>query len=210
MPVVRRVLAVGYPAALEHAFMHSASSLHALRGRVRDHAGGAYIIGVRILALCPSGSASRAAAARSSARTSRRPPAAAARRLGRDPVGALLMSAGGAVIFLVARPIATVTADEAVIAEAVAFIRVLAVAQPLMGIDFTLGGALRGAGDTRFPLLVVLLAFYVCRLGWAWMAAFGLHAPLVWVWLAVIGDYLARVALKGWRFRSGRWQTIRV
>ena len=61
--------------------------------------------------------------------------------------------------------------DPEVVGDAVSFIHVLALAQPLMAADSTLGGALRGAGDTRFPLLTVIFGFYVARLGCAWAAA---------------------------------------
>jgi Na+-driven multidrug efflux pump len=122
-----------------------------------------------------------------------------------------LMTAAGIVIFLAARPIARLFVDDPqVVADAVSFIRVLAAAQPLMAVDFTLGGALRGAGDTRFPLATVLLGFYVCRLGVAWLVTFGLGLGVVWLWLALIGDYAARSTLKAHRFRSGAWKLIRV
>jgi Na+-driven multidrug efflux pump len=122
-----------------------------------------------------------------------------------------LMSVGGVVILAAARPIAGLFVDDPeVIADAVSFIRVLAAAQPLMALDFTLGGALRGAGDTRFPLVTVLLGFYVCRLGFAWLVTFAFGLDVVWLWLALIGDYSARSVLKVWRFRSGVWKSIRV
>jgi Na+-driven multidrug efflux pump len=121
------------------------------------------------------------------------------------------MTMAGVVIFAAARPIARVFVDDPlVIADAVDFIRVLAVAQPLMAVDYTLGGALRGAGDTRFPLWTVLLGFYVCRLGFAWIATTVLHLGVVWVWAALLGDYAARAVLKSWRFRSGVWKHARV
>src|SRR6185503_7546830 len=122
-----------------------------------------------------------------------------------------LMSAAGVVIFVAARPIARLFVDDPeVIADAVSFIRVLAVAQPLMAIDFTLGGALRGAGDTRFPLVSVLIGFYLCRLGFAYVVTFVLGLPVVWLWFALVGDYTARCVLKGRRFASDAWQKIRV
>jgi Na+-driven multidrug efflux pump len=79
-----------------------------------------------------------------------------------------------------------------------------------MAIDFTLGGALRGAGDTRFPLFAVLIGFYLCRLGGAYAVTFLFRLPLVWLWLALLPDYVARCVLKGMRFRSGRWKAIRI
>jgi Na+-driven multidrug efflux pump len=116
------------------------------------------------------------------------------------------MSACGIVIFLLARPIASAFVDDPlVVNDAVAFIRALAAAQPFMAIDFTLGGALRGAGDTRFPLVAVFVGFYGCRLGCAYLATYVFQLDIAWVWFTLIGDYIARAALKSWRFRSGRW-----
>jgi Na+-driven multidrug efflux pump len=121
------------------------------------------------------------------------------------------MTAAGVLIFVAAEPIARLFVDDpAVIADAVSFIRVLAVAQPLMAIDFTLGGGLRGAGDTRFTLLAVCAGFYVCRLGFAYVVTFRLGLGVTWLWLAIIGDYIVRSVMKGWRFRAGVWKTIRV
>jgi Na+-driven multidrug efflux pump len=123
----------------------------------------------------------------------------------------LFLSVGGLIIFLFAEPIARAfVADAGVVGDAVSFIRILAMAQPLMAADFALGGALRGAGDTRFPLLTVLIGFYGARLGCAWVAASLLHLDLVWVWAAIIGDYIARAVLKAYRFHSGAWKRIRV
>ena len=122
-----------------------------------------------------------------------------------------MMTRPGLFIFLAARPIASVFVDDPrVIDDTVSFIHVLAAAQPLMAIDFTLGGALRGAGDTRFPLIAVFVGFYICRLGFAYVVAFRLHLSLFWVWFALVGDYVARSLFKGYRFWSGEWKLIRV
>src|SRR5262249_17525660 len=122
-----------------------------------------------------------------------------------------LMSGGGIVFFLFAEPIAHLFVDTpAVVAGTVAFIHMLAAAQPFMAMDFTLGGALRGAGDTRFSLFTVLVAFYGCRLGFAWFVVTVLQLSLAWLWAALIGDYIARATLKAWRFKRGAWATIAV
>jgi putative MATE family efflux protein len=208
--VVRRILAVGYPAALEHLLMQIGFFLYmSFAARYGTTAVAAYIIGVRILALSflPGFGFSAAAGTLVGQNLGAARPDDAARAgwaANRLAVG--LMTAGGFIVFVFARPIARVFVnDPAVVDAAVLFIRVLGAAQPLMAIDFTLGGALRGAGDTRFPLVAVLLGFYGCRLGMAWVVASVLQLDLLWLWLAVIGDYLVRAALKAWRFRSMRW-----
>ena len=144
----------------------------------------------------------------SGALASQRPKAmfgAVLRRAHRSAVAAF------AFLVLAARPVARLFVDDAAVVDAaVSFIIVLGAAQPLMAIDFTLSGALRGAGDTRFPLAVALLAFYVFRLGAAWLVTTALHLSLDWLWLALIGDYLVRATLKMYRFRSGVWKLARV
>ncbi len=215
LDVVRRVLRVGYPAAIEQAMMQLGFVVYIVFASGYGTAAvAAYFIGVRILALSFLPGLGFAAAAGTLVGQSLgagRP--AEAERGGWTALQLciVLMTAAGTAIFAAARPIARVFVDDPlVIADAVDFIRVLAVAQPLMAVDYALGGALRGAGDTRFPLWTVLLGFYVCRLGFAWVATSVLHLDVVWVWTALLGDYAARSALKSWRFRSGVWKHARV
>lgn len=213
--VIRRVLRIGYPAAIEHFLMQVGFVIYYSFAAAYDtSAVAAYVIGVRILGLSflPGIGFSVAASALVGQNLGAQRPEEA-RRCGWGTVGfsSVLMTGAGALIFLAARPIAALFVDDPhVIAEAVLFIQVLAAAQPLMAVDFTLGGALRGAGDTRFPLIVVLLGFYVCRLGFAWYATHVGELGLFWLWFALVPDYIARVILKVGRFRSGRWQAIRV
>jgi MATE family, multidrug efflux pump len=215
LEVIRRVLRIGYPAAIEHLLIQIGFFLYIVFAAHHGTAAvAAYFIGVRILALSflPGFGFAAAAATLIGQRLGADEPEEA-ERSGGAAVGLAirLMSACGVLIFIAARPIARLFVDdELVIADTVSFIRVLAACQPLMAIDFTLGGALRGAGDTRFPLLAVFLGFYVCRLGAAGIVTFGLGLDLVWLWLALVGDYLVRAVLKTWRFRSGRWKVVAV
>jgi Na+-driven multidrug efflux pump len=122
-----------------------------------------------------------------------------------------LMSAAGILLYATARPVARLFVDDpAVVAHAVDFIRVLALCQPLMAVDFVMGGALRGAGDTRFSLISALIAFWVCRLGAAWLVTHVFHLDLMWLWRVVVLDFAARALLKSWRFRAGTWKLLRV
>jgi Na+-driven multidrug efflux pump len=76
-----------------------------------------------------------------------------------------------------------------------------------MAIEFTLGGALRGAGDTRFPLFVVLAGMVVMRLGTAFTLR-GLDFTVEWIYGALIADYIVKGTMLVWRYRSGRWKTV--
>ena len=84
--------------------------------------------------------------------------------------------------------------DPEVVRLTVVFIYVLGGLQPLMAMEFALTGSLRGAGDTRFPLLTVLsgLIFVRCVLA-------GIFA-----WL----DYIVKATMLTLRFRGGRWKTV--
>jgi Na+-driven multidrug efflux pump len=76
---------------------------------------------------------------------------------------------------------------------------------PLLGVDMAIGGSLRGAGDTRFPLMTSFLGLIGVRCALA--AAFAVfHLPVVWVYSSIIGDYMLKGTLLIWRFRSGHWK----
>jgi MATE family, multidrug efflux pump len=210
---IRRVLAIGSPAALEQLLMQIGFFLYLLfAASYGTDAVAAYFIGVRILALSflPGfGFAAAASALVGQNLGGGHPDRAEHAGWLATWMSVALMSATGLIAFVFAEPIARLFVDrEAVIAGTVWFIYMLSIAQPLMALDFTLGGALRGAGDTRFPLFTVLVAFYGCRLGFALVAVHVLGLGLPWLWAALIGDYVARAALKAWRFHNGVWKTV--
>jgi len=116
---------------------------------------------------------------------------------------------GGAIVAC-AEPIARfMIADPEVVRLTVVFIYILGAMQPLMAIDFTLGGALRGAGDTRFPLLTTLTGLVVVR-GTIAAVFSGLGLPVEWVFGALVLDYVVKSALLALRFRGGAWQRIEI
>jgi putative MATE family efflux protein len=99
--------------------------------------------------------------------------------------------------------------DPEVVRLTVIFIYILGAVQPLMAIEFTLGGSLRGAGDTRFPLITTLTGLVLVRVVLAGIFAW-LELSVEWVFGALIADYVIKGIMLVWRFRSGRWQNIRV
>lgn len=97
--------------------------------------------------------------------------------------------------------------DDEVVAHTVTFIYIMAIAQPLMGVEFTLGGCLRGAGDTRFPLVTTMTGLIGVRVGLAALFAY-MELGVDWIYAALIGDYLIKSVMLIHRFRSGRWKQI--
>lgn len=97
--------------------------------------------------------------------------------------------------------------DPEVVRLTVVFMYMIALAQPLMAFEFTLGGALRGAGDTRFPLIATFCGIILGRLIPAGMFVwFGFS--VYWVFGVMILDYSIKAVLLLRRFRSRKWLDV--
>jgi putative MATE family efflux protein len=85
---------------------------------------------------------------------------------------------------------------------------IFALAMPGIAISLSLGGALRGAGDTRAVLLIMAGTTWLVRLVPAYLLAitFGLGVPGAWI--AAVLDISVRAVLMYLRFRTGKWKRI--
>jgi Na+-driven multidrug efflux pump len=81
--------------------------------------------------------------------------------------------------------------------------------QALMAIEFTLGGALRGAGDTVFPFVTVISGLTFGRLAFAALFMM-LGKPIEWIYAALIADYVIKGVMFVTRFRGGAWKRIQL
>jgi len=97
--------------------------------------------------------------------------------------------------------------DPQVIDLTVAFIYMIALSQPIMACEFTLAGALRGAGDTRFPLAATFCGIILGRLVPASIFAY-LGFSVYWIFGVMILDYTTKALLLQHRFRSKKWLNI--
>ncbi len=87
----------------------------------------------------------------------------------------------------------------------VQMVYILAAMTPLLAIEFAIGGVLRGAGDTRFPLVATMVGLLGARCTLA--AAFTFLAwPVIWVYGAMIAEFVVKSAMLVARFTSGRWK----
>lgn len=115
------------------------------------------------------------------------------------------MTLVGIIIAIFSKPISGYFIDDQeVIRLTVIFLWIFALIQPLMGIEFSLGGALRGAGDTKSPLIITMIGLICFRLVFAFLFLM-LNMPVEVVFASLIADYLAKGILFTFRFKSGRW-----
>tara|TARA_Y100000389_G_scaffold44750_1_gene39487 strand:+ start:181 stop:1542 length:1362 start_codon:yes stop_codon:yes gene_type:complete len=117
----------------------------------------------------------------------------------------LSMTFFGILIVLFAEPLARYMIDnDEVVRLTVIFIWLLGSMQPLMAIEFSLGGALRGAGDTKTPLAITLTCLLFIRVFLA-VIFFLLEARVEVIFSTLVADYVVKGFLYVARFRSDRW-----
>lgn len=111
------------------------------------------------------------------------------------------------VVAALANPIADVFVDGDAIPLTELFVIVAAVSSVALGVDGTVTGALRGAGDTRTPFLATLAGLYLVALPFAYLGsttALGLAGLL----LALIAETGVPMVVNVLRFRTGAWVDV--
>ena len=114
----------------------------------------------------------------------------------------------GVIIATFAEPLARFMIDnDEVVRLTVIFIWLLGSMQPLMAIEFSLGGALRGAGDTKTPLAITLTCLLFIRVFLA-LIFFLLDASIEIIFSTLLADYIVKGFLYVSRFRSDKWMNV--
>jgi len=211
---LKQLLDIGYPAALEQGVFQVGFFIFlVLIGNFYGtEAFAAYNIGVNLLAVCMTvGFGFSIAGATLVGQNLGANDHEGATRSGWMAMGFAIMSMGGLglLIIVFATEMATFFLGEAeqTIVHTVEFIYLLGAAMPLMAIEFAIGGALRGAGDTRFPLVATIIGLLFMRCGLAAVATY-LKLPVFYVYAALVGDYLVKGVMLLWRFHRGKWKTV--
>jgi Na+-driven multidrug efflux pump len=113
--------------------------------------------------------------------------------------------------------------QERIALAAAPLLQTIALAMPALALNMILSGALRGAGDTRWPLAFTFVGFVGVRLPAAyWLCFETLAVPgTTWTvtgwglgvqgaWYAMVADLSVRAALVLYRFWHGGWRRIEV
>jgi putative MATE family efflux protein len=141
-------------------------------------------------------------------------------------VASAIMVAAGVVFYVAATPLASFFlggSSSEVVPLAAQLLRVVAFAMAPLALVMVLTGALRGAGDTRWPLalnltgvvlvrvpLAIYLAHDVIALPFIDVDLPGAGLGIVGAWYAAVIDIVTRALLLMARFRHDAWQRIEV
>ena len=141
-------------------------------------------------------------------------------------LGCLAMCFFGAVFYTLAPQMFALfcpsESQQPVIALGVPVLRLVAFAMAPLAATIVFTAALRGAGDTRVPVLFTLTGFFAIRIPLAYaltskelhLGALGVWAGadlgLMGAWLAMFADVVVRGGLILLRFAGGRWRRIEV
>ncbi len=137
-----------------------------------------------------------------------------ARRAGHEGVlqSGMLILAAAVFFYVFSDPIFHVMAarDPLVHAVGAAPFRTLAFFQPCLAISIVYIGALRGAGNTRLPLLITAVGMLAIRLPLGYYFGIVRHGALPGAWVGMFSDMTWRAVAATCIYLPGRWTRTRV
>lgn len=98
------------------------------------------------------------------------------------------------------------TTDQNVIKIATEIMYVCALILIVTAFQNCYSGALKGAGDTKFPLYSAIFCTLFVRVFLTYLVVNVLNLGILFVWLATLSDLILRGVLIYLRYRSGRWE----
>lgn len=122
-------------------------------------------------------------------------------------VGAAILTFSGAMIYIFAPQLVRLfTPDPQAIALATRCLHQVAFIQPIQVIAWILAGALRGAGDTKWPFYITAVCNWCIRTLGAYLCIRVFHLGLPEAVLCACADSCVRALWTWLRFRTGKWQ----
>lgn len=123
----------------------------------------------------------------------------------------VFMTAVGVTLMIFGGPITRLFIDDDEVVDiGRKLLLIFGIALPALSISMSLGGALRGAGDTRAVLGIMTIGVWGVRLVPAYFLAVVVGLGVPGAWLAAVMDINVRAILMFLRFRQGRWKRIDV
>ncbi|MDF2960159.1 MAG: efflux family protein [Paenibacillus sp.] len=102
------------------------------------------------------------------------------------------------------------THDPSVIEPGTDALRIIGLIQTFQASQFILAGALRGAGDTRFPLLSTFIGVFIFRALLCMLFVLVFGWGIIGAYISIAVDQIVRTVIIFYRYKSGRWKTAAV
>lgn len=215
LELMRRIVRIGIPAALERMAMSTGQILfNRIVAGLGTTAYAAHHLAVvaESVSYMPGFGFSMAATVLVGQRLGAGDPQMA-EKYGRETwrLGAIIMSFMGVIFFLFPRYLMRLlTPEPEIIAMGSMCLRIVALAQPPFATAMILAGAIRGAGDTKYPMYATITGMLLIRLSLAMLLGVYLKMGLFGIWIAMAIDLYYRGILFYRRFNSGYWKTTKV
>jgi len=211
--IIRRILQVGVPAALEQLVMRLGQMSYF---RIVSSLGTAAVAAHRLALQAESLSFSPGMGFGVAATTlvgqglgAKKPSLAEAGAYQTFRVAGVIMGTMGIVFVLWPAAICRLFIDDPeVVALGASALRIVGLAQPGLALTMVTAGALRGAGDTRWTLAITMFGIWLVRVPVAYFLVITLGWGLTGAWIAMSVDLWVRGLSMLARFRSGGWKRV--
>ena len=100
--------------------------------------------------------------------------------------------------------------DTEIIRNTMIALTIVAFVQPFQSHQLITSGALRGAGDTVWPLIAIFVGSVLIRVSLGYVFVNIFYLGLAAAWYAVFIDQFIRWLIILFRFKSGKWKNIRI
>ena len=87
---------------------------------------------------------------------------------------------------------------------------IVAITQPFQSSQFVTTGALRGAGDTKYPAVVIFICTLIVRSVLGYIFVIQLNMGLIGAWFAIVVDQLLKTAMIFARYNTGKWRFFKL
>jgi putative MATE family efflux protein len=116
----------------------------------------------------------------------------------------------GVIFLLFSHPMARIYTDDRNVAHmAGTVLKIVALAQLGMPTQQSVSGALRGAGDTMYPLYASAFGIWIFRVFVAHVFVNVFGWGLIGAWISLVLDQYTRASVVYFRFRSGKWKHVK-
>ena len=123
-------------------------------------------------------------------------------------LGAFLLSFAGLALYLFSEQLCGIfTPDPEVRALAAKSLRIVSIIQPIQSMAWIFAGALRGAGDTKWPFYITAICNWGIRTLGVVICIYVFHFSLPSTIVCMCLDNTARCIWMWLRFRTGKWKT---